>query len=138
VYEGILVRNQTATTIDRMTTLVAQALREGEGISANMATERIQGLEMFLELCARSTRALTPSIGIDKAWHAFLDHKDAYVQYCVERFGRAINHIECTDAHELNDNFLALKCAWEAAFGKASYEKYVSDGMGRCADCKGW
>lgn len=122
--------------LEHISQLISPFLQSEEGLSRDEVVERAQGLVLFLELCGKSSRPLTPSIGIDQAWHAFLHHEDAYIQYCNQKFGGKIEHIECDDDNELEDNFLTLKSMWEANFGEESWRRYVSAEAARCADCK--
>ena len=71
--------------------VIARIERE-EGVDRDTARAWFREMLIFLDLCARSDRLLSPPPDVDKAWHAFLLNTRDYETYCLERFGRVIHH----------------------------------------------
>jgi hypothetical protein len=71
---------------------VLARIQEEEGVDRQTARAWFGEMLIFLDLCARSDKVLSPPPEVDKAWHAFLLHSRDYEAYCRERFGKAIYH----------------------------------------------
>ena len=71
---------------------VLERLEREEKLDRETARAWFDEALIFLDLCSRSRRTLSPSAGVDKAWHVFLLHTRDYEAYCQDRFGRLIHH----------------------------------------------
>ncbi len=48
-------------------------------------------LEGFLDIAISSS--VSPSFGVDEAWHEFILHTRLYADYCQSRYGTFVHHI---------------------------------------------
>lgn len=46
----------------------------------------------FLNSCSVSDDRKRPTREVDKLWHTFILHTEAYTQYCAEHYGKYIHH----------------------------------------------
>ena len=71
--------------------MIARIERE-EGVDRQTARAWFEEMLLFVDMCARSDRTLSPPPNVDKAWHAFLLHSRDYESHCRERFGKVVHH----------------------------------------------
>jgi hypothetical protein len=71
---------------------VLARIEKQEGVGRDAARAWFGEMLIFLDLCARSDKVLSPPPDVDKAWHAFLLHSRDYEAYCRDRFGKVIHH----------------------------------------------
>jgi hypothetical protein len=69
-------------------------------------------LESFLGSGTGSCRV--PSKAVDDAWHAFILHTREYAIYCMNQFGRFIDHVPepvVSDAIDNGDQAMCTRCS---------------------------
>ena len=71
---------------------VIRRIARDERIRERTARRRFVEMLKFLDVCAASNAAVSPSACVDGAWHGFILFTREYAEYCEARFGRFIHH----------------------------------------------
>ena len=97
-------------------------LARAEGWSHAFSKRVIEEYRRYAYLTQVSPRQLTPSNGIDAAWHMHLVYTREYWQnFCPNVLGNELHHTPCGGEEEMpryRDQFAATKALYEAEFGE--------------------
>src|SRR5437867_342632 len=85
--------------------------------SRQAARSVFRELQKFLDLCWRSEEPCAPSMLVDQMWHAFLLDTQAYVGYCLARYGRFIHHTPSDETSDKRRVYAATRRRLARSFG---------------------
>ena len=97
-------------------------------------------VKRFIALAATTTRPLTPTVALDRAWHAFILDTRAYAEFCKAYCGRFVHHTPDDPFGPARDRSTVTQTLVLArsVFGTLStnWECTESAECTRCANCQ--